>query len=48
MKRVIQFILNGNEVSAEMESHKMLVEVLRDVFEMTGTKEACGQGWIID
>jgi carbon-monoxide dehydrogenase small subunit len=44
MKRVVQFTLNGNEVSAEVESHKMLVEVLRDVFEMTGTKEACGQG----
>ena len=44
MKKVVQFTLNGSEVSAEMESHKMLVEVLRDVFEMTGTKEACGQG----
>jgi len=44
MKKVIQFTLNGNEVSAELESHKMLLEVLRDTFEMTGTKEGCGQG----
>lgn len=44
MKRVIKFILNGNTVSAEVESHKMLLEVLRDTFELTGTKEGCGQG----
>lgn len=44
MKRVIEFTLNGNAVSAEAESHKMLLEVLRDTFEMTGTKEGCGQG----
>ena len=44
MKKVVQFTLNGNEVSAEVESHKMLLEVLRDTFEMTGTKEGCGQG----
>ena len=44
MKRTIQFTLNGHEVSAEVESHKMLLEVIRDVFELKGTKEACGQG----
>ncbi len=44
MKRVIEFTLNGNAVSAEVESHKMLLEVLRDTFELTGTKEGCGQG----
>jgi len=44
MKKMIQLTLNGYEVSAEVESHKMLLEVLRDTFEMTGTKEACGQG----
>jgi len=44
MKRVIEFTLNGNVVSAEVESHKMLLEVLRDTFELTGTKEGCGQG----
>ncbi len=44
MKRVIEFTLNGNAVSAEVQSHKMLLEVLRDTFELTGTKEGCGQG----
>jgi len=44
MKKVVQFTLNGNEASAEVESHKLLLEVLRDTFEMTGTKEGCGQG----
>ncbi len=44
MKKVVQFTLNGNAVSAEVESHKMLLEVLRETFDMTGTKEACGQG----
>ena len=44
MKKMIEFTLNGDAVSAEVESHKMLLEVLRDTFEMTGTKEACGQG----
>jgi carbon-monoxide dehydrogenase small subunit len=44
MKKIVQFTLNGTEVSAEIESHKMLLEVLRDTFELTGTKEACGQG----
>jgi len=44
MKKVIHFILNGHEVSAEVESHRMLLQVLRETFEMTGTKEGCGQG----
>ena len=44
MKKVIKFILNGDEVSAEVESHKMLLEVLRETFELTGPKEGCGQG----
>jgi carbon-monoxide dehydrogenase small subunit len=44
MKKEIRFTLNGHEVSAEMESHKMLLHVLRETFELTGTKEGCGQG----
>lgn len=43
-RRVIEFTLNGNVVSAEVESHKMLLDVLRDTFQLTGTKEGCGQG----
>lgn len=44
MKKLIKFTLNGHRVSAEVESHKMLLEVLREVFELTGPKEGCGQG----
>jgi carbon-monoxide dehydrogenase small subunit len=44
MKKTIRFNLNGHEVSAEVESHRMLLEVLRDVFDLNGTKPGCGQG----
>jgi carbon-monoxide dehydrogenase small subunit len=44
MKKAIHFILNGREVSVEVESHKMLLQVLRDDFQLTGTKDGCGQG----
>ena len=44
MRKVINFTLNGHEVSAEVESHKMLLQVLRDTFQLTGTKEGCGEG----
>ena len=44
IRRLIHFILNGHEVSAEVESYKMLLQVLRDTFQLTGTKEGCAQG----
>lgn len=44
MKKVVHFTLNGHEVSAEVESHKLLLQVLRDTFQLTGTKEGCGEG----
>ncbi|MFN3534265.1 MAG: (2Fe-2S)-binding protein [Desulfatiglandales bacterium] len=44
MKRVVHFTLNGFEVEQEIESHKMLLDLLREKFELTGTKEGCGQG----
>lgn len=44
IRRMIHFILNGHEVSAEVESHRMLLEVLRESFQLTGTKEGCGEG----
>jgi carbon-monoxide dehydrogenase small subunit len=44
MKKIINFTLNGREVSSEVESHKMLLQVLRDTFQLTGTKDGCGQG----
>jgi aerobic-type carbon monoxide dehydrogenase small subunit (CoxS/CutS family) len=44
MRKMIHFALNGHEVSVEVESNKMLLKVIRDKFELTGTKEGCGQG----
>ncbi len=44
MKKMLNFVLNGSEVSAEVESHRMLLQVLREQFQLTGTKEGCGQG----
>lgn len=44
MKKLITFTLNGHEVSAEVQSHRMLLDVLRDKFDLKGTKPGCGQG----
>jgi carbon-monoxide dehydrogenase small subunit len=43
MKR-IAFRLNDEVVSAEVEPHTTLVELLRDQFQFTGTKIGCGYG----
>jgi len=44
MKKRIAFILNGTLVEKEVEESAMLLEVLRDDFELTGAREGCGQG----
>jgi carbon-monoxide dehydrogenase small subunit len=44
MKKVVRFQLNGYDVETEVASHKMLLQVLRDEFHLTGTKEGCGEG----
>ena len=44
MKKLIHFNLNGHDVSAEVASHRMLLEVLRDDFDLKGTKPGCRQG----
>ena len=44
MKREILFILNGSEVRAAISDHLRLIDLLRDVLGMTGTKEGCGEG----
>ncbi len=44
LRKRVRFNLNGQAVEAEVMSHKMLSNVLRDTFEFTGTKEGCGQG----
>ncbi|MCX7857703.1 MAG: (2Fe-2S)-binding protein [Deltaproteobacteria bacterium] len=44
MKREIKFKLNGEEVTAEVESHWTLLYFLREVLKLKGTKEGCGYG----
>ena len=42
--KVIQFKLNGETVSSEVEPNTLLVDLLRDKFLLTGTKVGCGYG----
>jgi carbon-monoxide dehydrogenase small subunit len=44
MKKVIEFILNGDPVSTKVEPHTMLLNVIRENFGLSGTKEGCSQG----
>lgn len=43
-KRVVSTTLNGDAVEFLCEPRQTLLEVLRDVLEMTGTKEGCTNG----
>jgi len=40
----INFKLNGETVSAEISPSDRLLDVLREKFDLTGTKEGCGEG----
>ena len=42
--RTLKFLLNGKEVVVETESSIRLLDLLRDKFNLTGTKEGCGVG----
>lgn len=44
MKKEIVFTLNGAEMKAEVEPQWTLLYFLREICEMTGTKEGCGYG----
>lgn len=44
MMREIHFILNGTEVSLLCDPLRRLLDVLREDFNLTGTKEGCGEG----
>ena len=44
MKTEVQFVVNGSEVSLEVEPWARLIDVLRDGLGLTGTKEGCGEG----
>ena len=42
--KTIKFVLNGDEVETDIRDDMMLIELLRDKFQLTGTKEGCGEG----
>jgi len=44
MLKELHFVLNGREVSLEVDASAMLAEVLRDQFGITGTKVGCDTG----
>ena len=44
MKKKVAFTINDELVELEIESHKTLLEVLREDLALTGTKEGCGLG----
>lgn len=44
MKREIRFFLNGEEIRGEVDPSWTLLYFLREVLELTGTKEGCGYG----
>ena len=41
---IVNFILNGQPVSRDLVPQHRLIDVLRDDFLLTGTKESCGEG----
>lgn len=43
-KEIANFIVNGKPYEVIVESHMLLIDVLREKFGLTGTKYACGTG----
>jgi carbon-monoxide dehydrogenase small subunit len=44
MKKTISFVLNGNQMEVEVETHWTLLYLLREYLELTGTKSGCESG----
>ena len=42
--RTLDFILNGEACHTEIPEDATLLKVLRDILDLTGTKEGCGEG----
>jgi aerobic-type carbon monoxide dehydrogenase small subunit (CoxS/CutS family) len=40
----VTFVLNGTEVTAPVDPERRLIDLLREGFRLTGTKEGCGEG----
>ena len=43
-KKMMKFHINGKEYEAELDPATRMIDVLRDCFCLTGTKEGCGEG----
>ena len=41
---IVNFILNGKQVSRDLAPERRLIDVLREDFLLTGAKESCGEG----
>jgi len=44
MTKNISFILNGDEISCDIQDHWTLLHLLREELGLIGTKEGCGNG----
>jgi carbon-monoxide dehydrogenase small subunit len=44
MKKELTFTLNGEAMNAEVDPQWTLLYLLREILELTGTKEGCGYG----
>lgn len=44
MDQVLSFVLNGQEVKLNVRPNELLLDLLRDRLNLTGTKEGCGTG----
>ncbi|MDR0584186.1 MAG: (2Fe-2S)-binding protein [Treponema sp.] len=44
MKRIVNFILNGDPVEAIVKDNRTLLDLLRDEMLLTGTKKGCEEG----
>lgn len=40
----VQFVLNGKQVAIDTAPDRRLIDILREDFQLTGTKEGCGEG----
>ncbi len=40
----MRFLINGKTYAATIDPAMRLLDVIRDVFNLTGTKEGCGEG----
>lgn len=42
--KILKFTLNGDPIEIAISPDEMLIDVLRDKLELTGTKKGCGKG----